>query len=150
MSDARSFYREAAVRGASPVQQVVMLYEQVVNDLQRAVQAIDETRIEDRTNAINHAIVIIAHLQSKLNHEAGGEVARNLERFYDVARQKLLEAQVRASKEVILEQVNLWLGLRDAWAVVERTEAARSIVPAATMSPQPPVPGQGTHPDWKG
>ncbi|MBV8052862.1 MAG: flagellar export chaperone FliS [Acidobacteriaceae bacterium] len=151
MSDARSFYREAAVRGASPVQLVILLYEQVVEDLRRAVRAIDEHRIEERTRAINHAILIVGHLQNKLNHEAGGEVARNLERFYEVNRQKLLEAQARVSKEVIVELIDLWLGLRNVWSVVERKEGAPAAPPTNSVVPETSTQDeQNRHADWKG
>ena len=133
------------------MQLVVMLYEQIVEDLRRAIRAIDENRIEVRTNAINHAVVIIGHLQNKLDHTRGGEVARNLERFYNVSRQKLLEAQFVASKEILTEQISLLLDLRDAWTQVDQAEAARS-APAAA----PPYgetgsapPDQKVHADWK-
>jgi flagellar secretion chaperone FliS len=138
--DARNLYRESLVRGASPVRQVILLYEQMVQDLRCAVMAIDDNRIEDRTNAINHAIVIIGHLQNKLNHKAGGEIARNLEHFYDLSRRKLIEAQCTVSKEILHEQITLLLNLRDAWTAVDRAEAGRSSSPG----------DENAHADWKG
>lgn len=151
MRDARTHYREAAVRGASPVQLVVMLYEQVVEDLRRAVEAIDAHRVDARSNAINHAIVIIGHLQNKLDHEAGGKVARNLERFYNLSRKKLLEAQFTASKEILSEQISLLLDLRDAWTVVDRAEAARSAPLAHPVAEGSSAHlDQKPHADWKG
>ena len=150
MTDPRTLYRESAVRGASPVRLVVMLYEQIVEDLRRAARAIDEKRIEARTSAINHAIMIIGHLQNNLNHGVGGEVARNLERFYNVSRQKLLEAQCRGSKEILTEQISLFLNLRGAWTQVDQAETARA----------GPLPSAGSesvgdvavrvHADWQG
>src|SRR3977135_27261 len=113
MMDARKAYRESAARGASAVGQVVLLYEQMVEDLRRAERAVEENDGEGRSNAINHAMVVVSHLQNKLNFEAGGEVARNLERFYDMARRRLLEAQLHGSKEILGEQISLLLDLRD-------------------------------------
>ena len=126
MTDARSAYRENAVSGLSPVGQVILLYEQVVADLRRATRAMDESNIEDRTNAINHAILIVGHLQNKLNFEAGAEVARNLERFYNLMRQRLSEAQVQVSKPILEEQIGMLLDLRDAWKEVEASSAPRA------------------------
>jgi len=152
MIDVRTLYRENAARGASPVRQVVLLYEQIVEDLRRARKAIEENHIEGRTNAINHAITVIAHLQSKLNREAGGEVARNLEHFYNMVRRRLLEAQMRASKEVLDEQIPLLLELRDAWAEVDRSEAVRSDPAPAPSKPETTssVDGQKIRTDWRG
>ena len=66
--DARSAYREAAARSATPVALVVMLYEQLVQDMQHALEAIEQGNIEERTRELDHALVILAHLQGKLDH----------------------------------------------------------------------------------
>lgn len=152
MTDPRTLYRESAVRGASPVRLVVMLYEQIVEDLRRAIRAIEEKDIEARTNAINHATVIIGHLQNKLDHTRGGEVARNLERFYNVSRQKLLEAQFRASKEILTEQISLFLDLRAAWIQVDQAEMARSAPANALLHEDvgSALADQMVHANWKG
>jgi flagellar protein FliS len=151
MTDARTLYRESAVRGASPVRLVVLLYEQIVEDLRRAAKAIDEKRIAKRTDAINHAILIIGHLQSKLNHEAGGEVARNLERFYNQSRQKLLEAQCQGSKDILSEQISLLLELRDAWTVVDQAEARSASLPVRVASAASAATvDQKVRADWNG
>lgn len=145
MRDARTVYREIAGRGASPVRMVAILYEQMVEDLRRAIQAIDENRIEARTNAINHAILILGHLQNKLNHAIGGEVARRLEQYYNVTRQKLLEAQFAVSKEILEQQIFFLLELYDAWRQVEQAEASGSApVPRETSE------DNGEHGEWKG
>lgn len=123
MMDPRKAYRESAARGASAVGQVVLLYEQMVEDLRRALNAIEENQIEDRTNAINHAMVVASHLQNSLKFEVRGDVTPNLERFYNMLRRKLLEAQFRASKEILSEQIALLLDLRDAWMEVDRATA---------------------------
>ncbi len=139
--DAGLSYREAAVQGASPVKLVVLLYEQMVEDLRRAARAIDENRIEVRTKAIDHAMLIVSHLQNELNLEAGGGVARNLERFYNLLRTKLLEAQIWVSKDILNEQISLLLDLRDAWMVVEQEQENRSIAQAG--SPRTPSSDPG-------
>jgi flagellar secretion chaperone FliS len=149
MMDAHQAYRESAARGASAVGQVVLLYEQMVEDLRRALRAIDENQIEDRTNAINHAMVVVSHLQSSLNFELGGQVAPNLERFYIMLRGQLLAAQFQASKEILNEQIGLLLDLRDAWIEVDHATAAP---PASATESAPEMPGEGPRPagEWNG
>lgn len=152
MTDPKSAYRQAAGRGASSVALLVLLYEQVIEDLRRAATAIEQNDIELRTAKINHAVLVIGHLQSKLNFGAGGQVARNLERFYNLLRRRLLEAQVQASKEIVNEQISVLLDLRDAWTRVERAEAPRSApnpVPS-TVEAAGVIAGRATHADWKG
>ena len=75
-------YRKSAAAGASPLRLVILLYEQALEDLRRAQEALSRGDIEGRTREINHAILILGHLQGTIDHEQGGTVAANLERFY--------------------------------------------------------------------
>lgn len=134
MNDPRNAYRESAARGASAVGQVVLLYEQMMEDLRRALRAIEGNQVEERTNAINHAMVVVSHLQNSLNFEAGGEVAPKLEFFYTMVRGKLLEAQFQGSKDILSEQMSLLVDLRDAWIEVDRA-TSRSPAPAPEAAP---------------
>src|SRR5579863_2325671 len=86
MTTPRMAYREADVRGATAVRLVVLLYDQLIQDLTRAAQAIELNHIELRTNSINHAILVIGYLQSPLDFEKGGKVARDLDHFYNTLR----------------------------------------------------------------
>jgi flagellin-specific chaperone FliS len=49
------------------VGQVVALYDIIVRDLRRAVEAIDAKQIEARVNASNHALMVIGELQGVLS-----------------------------------------------------------------------------------
>jgi flagellar secretion chaperone FliS len=124
MTSPRIAYREAEVRGATPVRLVVLLYNQLIQDLTRAAQAIELNNIEMRTNCINHAILVVGYLQSPLDFERGGKVARDLDHFYNTLRQNLVQAQFLASQAGIHQQITDVLALREAWLEVERTEKA--------------------------
>jgi len=150
MADARTLYRATSVHGASSVRLVVMLYEQILEDLRQAIRAIDENRIETRTNAINHALVIVGHLEGRLDANAGGKVARNLAHFYNLLRRKLTEAQFKVSKQILSELVTLLLELRDAWMQVDRAEASRLLsTPAEDSSAADVAAGRKIRADWK-
>ena len=127
-------YREAAVRGASPVRLVVLLYEQVIEDVQRALAAFKRGDIEGRTREINHAILVIGHLQASLNKDVGGQVAANLEHFYRQMREGLVEAQCQQSAALLEQQISHLMLVHEAWCAVER-----STLPAAAETPQVPV-----------
>jgi flagellar secretion chaperone FliS len=125
--DPRIAYRQADARGATSLRLVVLLYEQIIQDLRQASLAIDQNNIELRTKRINHALDVICLLQATLNLERGGQVARNLVRFYDTIRANLCEAQFQASKEILARQVTDLLTVREAWEQVERLEGATPI-----------------------
>ncbi len=145
--DARSSYREAAVRGASPVRLVICLYEQAIEDLRLAVIALERGDIEARTRGINHALMVIAQLQGSLDMERGGEVARNLSRFYTLVRSGLTEAQLQQSGRILEQQISQLATVHEAWLEVERVTAG----PAPTnLSPiNPEIPALATcFADW--
>lgn len=123
--DARSSYLETAVRGASPVQLVILLYEQAVADLRRAIVALEKGDIEARTREINHALVLIGQLHGSLDMERGGEVATNLQTFYNMVRVNLTEAQAKQSAGILEEQISHLVLLCDAWLEVERATSGR-------------------------
>ena len=127
-------YREAAVRGASPVQLVVRLYEQIIQDLRQAAIAIEQRAIERRTKHINHAILVIGHLQSPLDFARGGKVAKDLDLFYNVLRQSLVQVQFFPSKRSITQLITDLLVVREAWIKVELVERL-SATTAAFASP---------------
>ncbi|MGA2417498.1 MAG: flagellar export chaperone FliS [Candidatus Sulfotelmatobacter sp.] len=142
--DAKSSYRETAVRGASPVGLVICLYEQAIEDLRRALLALENGNIEDRTRYINHALLVISHLQGTLDMERGGEVARNLARFYSVVRAGLIEAQLTQSARILEQQTSQLATVHEAWRDVERATTAATNqsnqetlrIRPATSSPQ--------------
>jgi flagellar secretion chaperone FliS len=119
-------YREAAVAGASPVRLVVLLYEQAMEDLRRALVAHAGGDIEGRTREINHALLVIGHLQTTLDKDQGGKVAANLERFYQHLRSGLVEAQCKQSTEVLERQMFHLKQVHEAWCDVEK-----ALTPAA-------------------
>jgi flagellar secretion chaperone FliS len=139
--DARSSYREANVRGASPVQLVICLYEQAIEDLRRAVIALEKGDIEARTRGINHALVVISQLQGTLDMERGGEVARNLDRFYNIVRASLAEAQLKQSARILEQQISQFVLIYEAWLEVERVtlppvqQSSRPAQTAQVVSP---------------
>ena len=62
---------------------------------------------------------VIGYLHGTLNLDAGAVVVSNLGRFYTMIREKLLEAQVRSSREILEELRTHMLDIRQAWLKVE-------------------------------
>jgi flagellar secretion chaperone FliS len=144
-------YREATVRGASPVQLVVRLYEQMIEDLRQAAVAIEQRQIEQRTKRINHAILVIGHLQSTLDFVSGSKVAQNLDNFYNVLRQNLVQAQFFPSKRALTRQITDLLVVRAAWVKVERAENASVTTAVGIGGSRATDPNSDHVPaDWQG
>ncbi len=118
-------YRELAVKGATPVGLILLLYDMAIESLARAAHEIDAGNIEGRTIELNHVLAIVGELQRSLNFERGGDTAKRLTDFYDVTRNKILEANIKSSKEPIERLSHIFCSLREAWQVVERDVAGQ-------------------------
>ena len=121
---------------------VICLYEQAIEDLRRAVIALEEGDIEGRTRGINHALLVISQLHGTLDMERGGEVARNLAHFYGTIRSGLLEAQVKQSVQILEQQISQLATVHEAWLEVERATAP----PAAPLAQTVPVKPESSSP----
>ncbi|MGO9864023.1 MAG: flagellar export chaperone FliS [Terriglobales bacterium] len=145
-------YRESSASGASPVDLVVRLYEQIVEDLRQAALAIDQNDIRRRTNRINHAILVVGHLQSPLDFENGGKVAKDLDHFYNTLRQNLVQVQFFPSKHAIAQLITDLLAVRKAWVEVGRVESPAVTSAAAVPSPAagPDPESDRVHMNWQG
>lgn len=150
--DPKSAYREGAARGASGARLVVLLYEQAVQDLRRVVMAIDQGDVEGRTKHVNHAIVVIGHLQATVDRERGGQVSRNLDRFYCGIRSRVIEAHVQVSREILYEQISLLLSVREAWIEVDHATPQEVTVPSsgASRDTETFTPSKAAASDWRG
>ena len=130
-------YQQATALSGSAVGQVVALYDRILRDLRQGILAVEAGNIERRVNAVNHALTIIGELQGVLDFEHGGQVARNLNSFYNVARAMLMRAGVESSVESLNELVSMFSRVRAAWAQVERTVAPSEPTQRLRISSKP-------------
>ena len=119
-------YQTSSVETAGPAQLTLMLYDRALVGLARAQQAEGPQRLEVVNAELTRVQDIVTELLVTLDHERGGDIARNLTALYDYCLDRLISANVRKDL-ALLEEVRAVLGpLRDAW------EQACCSVPAAT------------------
>jgi flagellar protein FliS len=128
-------YQQSSIQGASPVGQVVALYDTILRDFRRALAAIEAGNVETRVSETNHALTVIAHLENVLDHERGGEAAKHLKSFYQVTRGLIVQASVNSSRETLRKLIDLFSGLRHAWYQAELQSGANQ--PSPVNQPQP-------------
>lgn len=103
-----------------PMELVVVLYDSALEDMWRALIAMQQNDVETRTRQIAHALVVLQQLQGALDFERGGDAARQFEQFYNLVRAKLLEAQIRNSPELVREQIRYFSEVRECWMQAKR------------------------------
>lgn len=131
MADARQVYQDASIRGANPIELVVLLYDSAIADMRLALTAMQKSDIESRASKIGHALLVLQQLQGTLDFERGGGAARQFEQFYNLTRAKVLEAQMRGSTELMQQQIRSMSEVRDCWLEARRL-----------LQPRPGLTGQ--------
>ena len=75
--------------------------------------------------------------------ERGGAAARNLDQFYTMMRQSLVQAQCQQSVEELEQQITHLMLLREAWVEVDQATAAATAAAStdAALPPEDTPPG---------
>lgn len=109
-----------ANRTLAKTRQVVMLYDGAIRFLQQAKEAIRDNRVEDRYNALVKVSDIIVGLQSCIDFERGGDVARILFDFYASIDNRVLTLHRTQSAETCDQLVEEIRKMRDAWDQIDK------------------------------
>lgn len=117
-------YKQTEVQSRTPLELVTMLYDGVLRFIGQAREGIERRDIAARQEALNRALAIISELQSTLNMELGGEVAVELDRLYEYANLRLLDAALKNDVAPIDEVRRIFEILRDGWATVAANNGA--------------------------
>ncbi len=109
--------REAAVDSEDPHALICVLYDELYRSMNIFFTNLEKKNadLELRGKALSKSLSIIYALQTSLNFEAGGEIAENLFRLYEYARQQLLECAKTEEPDGIKAAINSLSEIRDAW-----------------------------------
>ncbi len=106
---------QSAVTTASPHRLIQMLMEGALEKIARAKGHMQRGEIAEKGRHVGWAISIIDGLRTSLDHDAGGEMAANLEQLYDYMSRRLVEANARNSTDYLDEVTELLRGIKSAW-----------------------------------
>jgi flagellar protein FliS len=133
MNNPSQLYRQQAVRTASPLGLVVLLYDSLLISLNKGIRAMDAGQVEVRVKELNHALAIIDQLQRTLDFENGADVAVNLNRLYDASRTAILGSSFAQITEPLVKLAAELQTVRDAWWTADR----QTSIPVADSSYSP-------------
>ena len=130
-TNAISAYRETRIKTASQGQLIIMLYDEAIKCLDKALDLIssnaqgkkDPSKIEHINSSILKAQEIITELSVSLDFDQGGEIAQNLFAIYTWFHHELLEGNITQDFnriKIIRDMVN---DLRNAWHVIASEKA---------------------------
>jgi flagellar secretion chaperone FliS len=114
----KSAYVESRIISASPLELISILYEHAILEVQQARESLARGEVAARSRSISKAIAIIGELQRSLDHDAGGEIAANLERLYQYMRARLTAGNLHKSDSPLAEVASLLESLGEAWRTI--------------------------------
>jgi flagellar protein FliS len=125
-SNGLSAYRETRVRTAGQGKLIIMLYDEAVRQLDRAIDLMernitekkDPGRIEPIGRAVSKTKDIITELIVSLDFDQGGQIAKNLFALYTWFNKELLEAHLSQNLSRVSAVRTQLNELRQAWSNV--------------------------------
>ncbi len=112
-------YIKTEVTTASPVKQIVMLYDKAIICLKQAIEDIKNNDIKSKVNNIQKATDIILALNSSLDMEKGKEIAQNLRDLYEFSYSQILIAHTKNDTKLLEDIIEILETLKSGWEEIE-------------------------------
>lgn len=130
-------YLENMVLTANPIKQVILLYEKAILCLEEAMELMevsseDPEQVKRKYEALGRATEILVVLNSTLNMERGGEIAKNLREIYEALISDIVRITAKGDEpETLKKMVKILSDLKEGWEEAEKNIYGR---PEATVT----------------
>ncbi|HTL13232.1 MAG TPA: flagellar export chaperone FliS [Bdellovibrionota bacterium] len=118
-----SQYKNTQVLTASKPQILLMLYEAAIRHTRSAIIAMDKKDVAAKGTAIGKVHDIVNELMNSLDFEAGGQVAKDLERLYVYMAEQLLKANMENHRPSLESVEKILRNLFEGWKVAVQNVA---------------------------
>lgn len=111
-------YRHVQQATTTPGQRLVMCYDAVIRDLEKAIAAFDDpspSRNVEVHNALDHASQIVHELQLALDRSAAPELCASLDDLYGFWMREFSEANANKTPAGLPPIIEMIRELRDTW-----------------------------------
>ena len=130
MSYGLGAYKKTSVGTASKEQILLMLYQAAIKNCKKSIESIEQKQIAKKGEYIGKLQDIIIELNNSLDHEIGGDVAKELTSLYDYMLHASTQANLKIDKAPLESVLKILNTLYDGW-----TEAIKSLKKEATPAP---------------
>ncbi len=118
----------------------------MVADLNAALEALENGRRVDMTRHVNHSQRIVTELRGALDHDVGGDIARNLDALYDFLFREHLMVLVDQDPARVRNCLGVLEPLLEAWRKIPPgTAETAGADPATAGAGQGPARKEGGH-----
>ena len=113
---------QSVVESNDPMALIALLFDELIRSMQDfVIQSHKDTgKKEVQSRQFSRSLTIIYALQSSLNFEEGGDIANNLFRLYEYARQQLLQDWKNKATDGTEKAIAALDDIREAWHQISR------------------------------
>jgi flagellar protein FliS len=108
-------YKQTQVTSASREDILLMMYEGAIKFNKLALKAAQEKRVYDRCTNLSKAFDIVNELNNTLDHEVGGELAKQLERLYIFVTDQYTKANLTGEAQPLEAALKVLENLYEGW-----------------------------------
>ena len=113
--------RDAVAESDNPHALIAVLFDELLRHMRLFVGEVEQGTVEKSVTSdhFSRSLTILYGLQSSLNFEQGGDIANNLFRLYEYARQQLLATMRTREIAGTLAAIEALENIRDAWREID-------------------------------
>lgn len=120
MDKPKHYYLEKEVFQASPLDQVILLYNKAINSLKMVERSISDEKptpesIKSRAENLSRVVDILTYLTAILDEEKGKEIAKNLREIYNTLIDELIKVNFTLDQKVVKDAIDILENLKKAW-----------------------------------
>jgi flagellar protein FliS len=108
-------YKRSSVETAGKLELVIMCYDKAILSINQAKGHLRDGEIIKKVEKLQNALDIISQLQSSLNFEKGGEIAKSLDSLYSYVTKRLMLADIQKAYDIFDECANILTELKGSW-----------------------------------
>jgi flagellar secretion chaperone FliS len=117
-------YRKIQIGTASPVQLVVLLYDGVLQYLERSAVCMENGDMDGCARWCDRVNAIVQELLGVLDFDIGGEVAQQLASIYTMTMRETLKAQIRRDPGIFRRLGGVYTEIKGGWIELAKRPAA--------------------------
>lgn len=117
-AQAAATYQRNAILTASPEKLVKLLYDGAIRNLEKSrlgLGDVKSSRSPEVGQALGRAIGIVGELRASLDHAAGGEISRNLDRLYEFSLDQMSQANLTRTPNGVDNSLRVLRTLKEGW-----------------------------------
>lgn len=120
-AQAAATYQRNSILTASPEKIVKLLYDGAIKNLEKCRTGLGDARTSHTADvgaSLGRAIGIVGELRASLDHTAGGQVAKDLDRLYEFSLDQLSQSNLTRKPEGVNAALKVLRTLKEGWDAI--------------------------------